>query len=73
MGVARLADVATAALARGVDGSMPVAIIERGSTPDERITRTTLAHAAEDAGAAGVTSPAIIVVGAVADPDLLQP
>ena len=72
MGVAHLADIAEAALAGGVARSTPVAIIERGSTPDARITRTTLARAATDADAAGVASPAIIVVGAVADPELLQ-
>ena len=73
MGVANLAEIASAAMERGAPGSTPLAIVERGSTPEERVTRTTLALAADDAAARGVTSPAIIVVGAVADPDLLAP
>lgn len=45
----------------------PVAIIERASHPDERVTRTTLANIAPDAAAAGVESPAVIVIGPVVD------
>ncbi len=45
----------------------PVAIIERASHPDERVTHTTLTRLAADAAAAGVESPAVIVIGPVVD------
>ncbi len=73
MGVARLAEIVDTALAAGAHQSLPVAIIERGSTPDERITRTSLAQAVADAESVGIASPAVIVIGAVADPGLLAP
>ena len=43
----------------------PVAIIERATHPTQRITRTTLADLARDAGAADVQSPAVLVIGSV--------
>ena len=45
----------------------PVAIIERASHPNERTTRTTLENIARDAAAAGIESPAVIVIGPVVD------
>ena len=44
-----------------------VAIIERATQRDERVTRSTLARVREDAARARVESPAVIVVGAVVD------
>jgi uroporphyrin-III C-methyltransferase/precorrin-2 dehydrogenase/sirohydrochlorin ferrochelatase len=41
-------------------------VIERGSTPDQRVTVATLATIAERAAARGVQNPAVIVVGQVA-------
>jgi uroporphyrin-III C-methyltransferase/precorrin-2 dehydrogenase/sirohydrochlorin ferrochelatase len=40
-----------------------VALVERGWTPDQRTTTTTLARAAADAEAAGVQAPAVVVGG----------
>ncbi len=40
-------------------------MIESGWTPQQRTTTSTLAHAAADAVAAHVRSPAVIVIGAV--------
>ncbi|WP_462183500.1 uroporphyrinogen-III C-methyltransferase [Frankia sp. AgKG'84/4] len=69
MGVARLMDIADALLAGGRAEATPVAVIERGATPAQRVLRTTLDALAVDAIAAGVRSPAVIVVGEVAARD----
>lgn len=65
MGVTRLADTASALVRAGRPAETPVALIERGWTADQRTTTTTLARAATDAAAAGVTAPAVVVVGEV--------
>ena len=66
MAVASLAEICAAAVAAGVDPDLPVAVVEKGSTPGERVTHATLSSAAEVAAAAGLRSPAVVVVGAVA-------
>ena len=66
MAVATLAEICAAAVAAGVDPDLPVAIVERGSTRRQRVTHATLSTAAEVAAAAGVRSPAVVVIGAVA-------
>lgn len=73
MGVAALPKLVAAALAAGAPEDRPVAIVERGHTPTQRTTRTTLADAVTDAAAAGVSNPAVIVVGDVAAAGLLLP
>ena len=50
---------------RGYPPATPVAVIERATHPSQRVTRTTLEGLAAAAAAAGVQSPAVIVVGAV--------
>ncbi|HEV7172571.1 uroporphyrinogen-III C-methyltransferase [Pedococcus sp.] len=65
MGVTRLGETAAALVRAGRPADTPVALIERGWTPDQRTTTTTLGHAAADAAAAGVTAPAVVVVGEV--------
>ena len=65
MGVTRLADTAAALIAAGRPSDTPVALVERGWTPEQRTTTTTLATAAADAVAAGVRAPAVVVVGQV--------
>lgn len=73
MGVAALPRLRALALDAGIDPARPVAIIERGHTPEQRTTRTTLQDAVEDAARAGVANPAVIVIGDVARADLLLP
>ncbi|WP_235186111.1 uroporphyrinogen-III C-methyltransferase [Microbacterium oleivorans] len=73
MGVAALPKLVAAALAAGAPAHRPVAIVERGHTPTQRTTRTTLAAAVKDAATAGVSNPAVIVVGDVAAAGLLLP
>jgi uroporphyrin-III C-methyltransferase/precorrin-2 dehydrogenase/sirohydrochlorin ferrochelatase len=72
MAVATLAEICAAAVAAGVEADLPVAIVERGSTPGERVTHATLSSAAEVAAAAGVRPPAVVVVGAVAAPGFID-
>lgn len=73
MGVAALPRLVAAAAAANVSLSRPVAIIERGHTPQQRTTWTSLGEALDDAAAADVKNPAVIVVGDVARAGLLLP
>ncbi|WP_322753687.1 uroporphyrinogen-III C-methyltransferase [Frankia sp. Cas3] len=66
MGVARLADIAAALIDGGRLPDTPVAVIERATTPAQRVVRGTLDMIAVDAIALGVRSPAVVVIGAVA-------
>jgi uroporphyrin-III C-methyltransferase/precorrin-2 dehydrogenase/sirohydrochlorin ferrochelatase len=63
MGVGRLARLAEELIVRGRPASTPVAVIESGTTPAERVTVGTLADISTLA--ADATSPAVIVVGDV--------
>ncbi|WP_062072260.1 uroporphyrinogen-III C-methyltransferase [Demequina sediminicola] len=71
MGVTALPRIVDAALAAGCAASLPVAIIENGSTARERVTHGTLDSIVEVASETAVKPPAIIVVGRVADPGML--
>lgn len=73
MGVAALPAIAAQAIAAGVHPGTPVAIIEDGTLPTQRVTRTALSRAAADADAVGVRAPAVIVLGAVAALNLALP
>ncbi|GAA3820774.1 uroporphyrinogen-III C-methyltransferase [Cellulomonas soli] len=66
MGVGRLARHAAVLVAHGLDPATPVAVVERGTLPDQRTTTGTLADIADRALARGVSNPAVVVVGAVA-------
>ncbi|OJV57582.1 MAG: uroporphyrinogen-III C-methyltransferase [Cellulomonas sp. 73-145] len=72
MGVSVLAELVGTALAAGVDPGTPVAIVEEGTTARQRVTRDRLDAIAGRAQAVGVHAPAVIVVGAVAAPGLLE-
>jgi uroporphyrin-III C-methyltransferase/precorrin-2 dehydrogenase/sirohydrochlorin ferrochelatase len=65
MGVRLLRDSAAALVAAGRPASTPVAIVERGWTPQQRTTVGTLADIADLAEARDVESPAVVVVGDV--------
>ncbi|WP_018179966.1 uroporphyrinogen-III C-methyltransferase [Jongsikchunia kroppenstedtii] len=66
MAVARIEKFADALMAGGRAADTPVAIIENGTLPTQRVTRTTLAAAADAAEQAQVQPPAIVVIGPVA-------
>ncbi|MET4078878.1 uroporphyrinogen-III C-methyltransferase [Janibacter sp. UYMM211] len=65
MGVTALGRTAADLVAAGRAPGTPVAIVERGWMPGQRVTRTTLSRAAADAQAEGVRAPAVVVVGEV--------
>lgn len=64
MGLQRINEI-TAALAAAGSGAVPAAVIERGTTTNERSVVGTVATIAAQAAAAGLGSPALIVVGGV--------
>jgi len=68
MGVGNLTGIARDALDGGVAPETPVAIVENGTLPEQRVTRTTLRRVAEEDVAYG--TPAVIVLGDVAAMDL---
>ena len=72
MAVASLAEICEAAVAQGVTPDLPVAVVENGSTDRQRVTFATLSTVARAAAERGVRSPAVVVVGAVAAPGLLD-
>ena len=73
MGVSQLARITAQALDAGADPALPVAIVENGSTPRQRVTRAPLGEVVERAAQVGVRAPAIIVVGHVAAAGRLEP
>ncbi len=65
MGVGQLRESASALGKAGLPGNTPVGIIENGYLPDQRVTVGTLDSIADQAEAAGVANPAVIVIGDV--------
>jgi len=65
MGVSTLAESADALAAEGRGSDCPVAIIEDGFGPNQRVTIATLGTIASIAVAIGVKAPAVIVIGDV--------
>jgi uroporphyrin-III C-methyltransferase/precorrin-2 dehydrogenase/sirohydrochlorin ferrochelatase len=65
MGVKRLADSVATLVAAGHDPGTPVAVVERGFSPEQRTTVGTLATVVERCRTRGVGSPAVTVVGEV--------
>lgn len=66
MGVAGLATIRDRLLRHGREATTPVAIIENGSRPDQRVTLATLDALEDLAACGGIQSPALLVVGEVA-------
>ena len=65
MGVGTLPTLSQGLLRHGMPANLPVAIIERGFSATQRTTVSTLAAVLSDAAAAGVRSPAVLVIGEV--------
>lgn len=65
MGVKRLRECADQLVAAGHDPRTPVAVVERGWTPEQRTTTGTLATIADRAAEVGCRAPAVTVVGDV--------
>lgn len=65
MGVGQLRGSASALGKAGLPAGTPVGIVENGYLPDQRVTIGTLGSIADQAEAAGVANPAVIVIGDV--------
>ncbi|APX02991.1 MULTISPECIES: uroporphyrinogen-III C-methyltransferase [Arthrobacter] len=65
MGVGQLRESASALGKAGLPADTPVGIVENGYLPDQRVTIGTLGTIADQAEAAGVANPAVIVIGDV--------
>ena len=72
MGVAQLPQHVGQLVAAGAGPDTPVAIVESGTLPGQRVTRAPLNGIVAAAESAGVEAPAVIVVGAVAAAGLLE-
>ncbi len=70
MGVDRLAEIADVLLDHGRAADTPVAVVQDGSLPGQRVTRAALREIAEAAERDQVRAPAVIVIGAVAGLDV---
>ena len=66
MGVGKARAIENNLIANGADPSTPVAVIEKGSTPDERVLKATLDGLGELVMRADVVGPAILVIGETA-------
>jgi uroporphyrinogen III methyltransferase / synthase len=67
MGVRQLSHIAERLIAAGRAPSQPVALVERGTLPDQRTVSGTLTTIADVAELEQVKAPAITIVGAVAE------
>lgn len=65
MGVGTLAHLSQGLVRHGAPPTLPVAIIERGYSPGQRTTISTLGRVVTDAALAAVQSPAVLVIGEV--------
>lgn len=65
MGVKALPDFTRRLTAGGLSATTPAAVIQEGTTPQQRTVVGTLENIAERAANAGLTSPALTVIGSV--------
>jgi uroporphyrin-III C-methyltransferase len=65
MALKHLAAIAARLLGAGRPADEPVAIISKATLAGQRVVRTTLARAAEDAASSGIEPPAIVAIGPV--------
>jgi uroporphyrin-III C-methyltransferase len=70
MGRANLGSLAAQLIAAGRDPSTPAACIQSATTPEQRVTRATLATIAEAVERDGLQAPVVTVIGAVAALDV---
>ncbi|RMI09081.1 uroporphyrinogen-III C-methyltransferase [Cellulomonas triticagri] len=73
MGMAGIARWSAQALAAGVDPATPAAVVANATLPDERVVHAPLGDVVARCAEQGVRSPAVVVVGEVARPGLLDP
>lgn len=65
MGVETLSSITQRLLTGGLHPATPAAVIQQGTVPQQRVITDTLVGIAEHASTARITSPAVVVIGAV--------
>lgn len=65
MGAASLDKICERLVSAGMDSAMPAAVVERGTTLEQRVVTGTVSNLAGRAAAAGCQSPLLIVIGEV--------
>ncbi len=65
MGLRILPELTAAFMEHGVDPETPVAVVEKGTRPGQRVVTGRIADIAEKVRAAGFTGPAMIIIGTV--------
>lgn len=65
MGITQLATICDRLVEHGLPGSTPAAVVRRGTTRAQRVVSSDLAGLAEAVKAAGITPPALTIVGDV--------
>jgi len=65
MGVEMLSHITQRLLSGGLQPDTPAAVIQQGTVPQQRVVKDTIVGIAESAWAARITSPAVVVIGAV--------
>lgn len=65
MGVGHLAQIVAQLVAHGKSEDTPIALIRWGTRPEQQVVQGTLANIVDEVSKAGLTSPAIIIVGDV--------
>jgi uroporphyrin-III C-methyltransferase/precorrin-2 dehydrogenase/sirohydrochlorin ferrochelatase len=65
MGLKYLDELTRAFIGNGAASSLPVALIDNGTRPDQQVLTATLDTIAEKAAKAGVKGPAILIIGSV--------
>lgn len=67
MPVSNLDRLARRLIAQGVEANTPVALVENGTRPEQRVIRGALRYIGQDAAQAGIASPALLIVGGVTE------
>ncbi|MBM3351522.1 MAG: uroporphyrinogen-III C-methyltransferase [Betaproteobacteria bacterium] len=65
MGLVGLAQICEKLIAQGVSPSMPVAVVQQGTTQRQKVVVATLADLAEKVSAAGLRAPCLTIIGEV--------
>ncbi len=65
MGISSMPSICKGLMDAGMEGTMPAAVLERGTTSRQRKVVSDVAHLVESSERAGIKAPAIIVVGEV--------
>ncbi|HNI82606.1 MAG TPA: uroporphyrinogen-III C-methyltransferase [Rhodocyclaceae bacterium] len=65
MGITRLTDICSQLIAHGLAPTTPAAVVRHGTSPDQRVVTADLATLPEAVKRAGITPPALTLVGSV--------